>query len=222
MTWLAEEHSLDDLLDEYGRLLQRVDHWFARCSAGQPPAAIRCADGCSDCCRGLFDITLLDAALLKRGFDLLPAATKKAVLARVQDRLAVIRAVWPDFTTPYILNYRPDEEWEDVMPEEDETPCPLLDGNGRCLVYGSRPMTCRLHGIPLVDLDGEVFYDEWCTRNFEGMDPLAMTELRAEFRRLFEDELELFRRFTARIFGEPVNELDTLIPMALLMDFSRL
>lgn len=219
---MVEERSLDDLLDEYGRLLERVDRWFARCRAGQPAGAIRCADGCSDCCRGLFDITLLDAALLKRGFDRLPTATKKAVLARVQDRLTLIRAVWPDFSSPYILNYRPEEEWDDVMPDDDETPCPLLDEEGRCLVYGSRPMTCRLHGIPLVDTDGEVFHDEWCTRNFEGMDPLAMAELRDEFRRLFQEELELFRRFTARLLGEEMSELDTLIPTALLMDFSRL
>jgi Fe-S-cluster containining protein len=198
-----------------------VDRWFARCRELQP-AAIRCADGCSDCCRGLFDITLLDAALLKRGFDALPTAQKKAVLARVQDRLALIRAVWPDFSSPYILNYRPEEEWDDVMPDEDETPCPLLDGFGRCLAYASRPMTCRLHGIPLVDTDGEVFHDEWCSRNFEGMDPLAAAELRYEFRTLFEEELELFRRFTARLLGEEISELDTLIPTALLMDFSRL
>jgi Fe-S-cluster containining protein len=98
----------------------------------------------------------------------------------------------------------------------------LLDGEGRCLVYDFRPMTCRLNGIPLVDLSGEEFHDDWCSHNFVGMDPLGMPELRAEFRRLFADELELFRSFTLALCDEEISELDTLIPTALLMDFRRL
>jgi Fe-S-cluster containining protein len=219
---LAEGDELQSLLREYGSLLQRVDRWFARCSSRMPAGTIRCGEGCSGCCRGLFDITLLDACYLELGFRQLPEATKKAVLARVQDRFAVIQALWPDFSYPYLLNYRPEEEWDDVMPDEDETPCVLLDGEGSCLLYRFRPMTCRLHGIPLVDRDGEPFHDQWCSRNFEGVDPLDMEELRWEFRELFEAELALFRRFTRCLCGEEISELDTLIPAALLLDFRRL
>lgn len=218
----ADTKGLEPLLDEYGRLLQRVDQWFARCTACQPEGRILCGEGCSDCCCGLFDITLLDACYLKQGFDLLPEDTKKAVLALVQDRFAVIQAVWPDFDYPYILNYRPEEEWDDVMPDDDDTPCPLLDEAGGCRVYRYRPMTCRLHGIPLVDTSGEVFHDEWCSRNFADVDPLLIEELRGEFRQLFEDEIQLFHRFTQLLCGEAIGELDTLIPSALRMDFSRL
>jgi hypothetical protein len=49
-----------------------------------------------------------------------------------------------------------------------------------------------------------------------------MPQLRAEFRRLFADELELFRTFTLALCDEEISELDTLIPTALLMDFRRL
>lgn len=218
----ADPARLREILEQYRELLGRVDRWFAGCMATMEPGAIRCGVGCSECCRGLFDITLLDACLLRHGFEQLPAGRKKAVLASVEDRLTVIRAVWPDFVYPYLLNYRPEEEWDSVMPEEDETPCVLLDEGGRCLLYEFRPMTCRLNGIPLVDLSGEEFHDEWCSHNFIGMDPLVMPELRAEFRRLFSDELELFRSFTLALCDEEISELDTLIPTALLMNFRRL
>jgi hypothetical protein len=46
-----------------------------------------------------------------------------------------------------------------------------------------------------------------------------LPELRWEFRRTFEEEIRLFRTFTARLLGAPVNELDTFIPTALLIDF---
>lgn len=209
---------IDDILARYGLLLSRVDEWFSRC-IGAKGGEIHCTAGCSECCRGLFDVTLLDAWLLHKGFEELPEETRTAVRKKGEARLSAMQGLWPEFAEPYALNLRPEEEWEELMPDEDETPCLLLSEEGRCLVYENRPMTCRLHGIPLVDVSGEVFHDEWCTLNFEGSDPLEMEELRGEFDRLFRDELRLFRELTDLIFGTPVNEIDTFIPLATLADY---
>lgn len=211
---------MDGILKEYSELLSSVDKWFANCIA-QSGERIRCAAGCSECCRGLFDITLLDAALLKKGFDQLDAGTRGQVLERCRSRLFVLQELWPEFDSPYLLNYRPEEEWEILMPDDDETPCPLLGQDGRCLVYEFRPMTCRLHGLPLVDLTGEVLHDEWCTLNFVDNDPLADTALRGEFTNIFRTEVRLFRSLSARLLGREFAELDTFIPTALLIDFQH-
>jgi len=211
---------MNEILKEYHGLLTEVDQWFHRCLA-RSGDRVHCSAGCSGCCRGLFDITLLDAALLKAGFDRLAGGTRELVLDRCGERLAGMQRLWPDFAPPFILNYRPEEEWELLMPEDDETPCPLLGADGRCLVYGFRPMTCRLHGLPLVDLTGEVHHDEWCTRNFVGADPLADTGIRGDFPRIFREEVLLFRHFTRQLLGREFQELDTVIPTALLMDFTR-
>ncbi|HEX8960800.1 MAG TPA: YkgJ family cysteine cluster protein [Geobacteraceae bacterium] len=210
---------MDDILVSYGLLLQEVDEWFSR-SSERAGSAVSCCSGCSECCRGLFDITLLDACYLKCGFEKLDESSRKAVLSRAEDRLILLTSLWPEFAEPYLLNYRPEDEWEELMPDDDETPCPLVGADGRCLVYDHRPMTCRLHGLPLIDVSGEVMHDEWCTLNFDGEDPLGRDELRWEFNRVFREELGLFRRFTERLFGSPINELDTFIPTALLIDFA--
>jgi len=209
---------METLLVAYRDLLASVDAWFDRCAASAGAEDIRCRRGCSGCCRGLFDITLLDARLLQRGFLRLPEAVRQAVLERARPRLAELHRRWPGFSAPYLLNAMPDEEWTE-MPEDDETPCPLLDGNGLCLVYDYRPMTCRLHGLPNIDRSGESFSDEYCTLNFPDTDPLKMPSLRWDFRRTFEAELRLFREFSTRLLGFPVNELDTFIPTALFIDF---
>jgi hypothetical protein len=107
------------------------------------------------------------------------------------------------------------------MPEEDETPCALLGADGNCLAYDYRPMTCRLNGLPLIDVSGEAFYDEWCTLNFTAKDPLRLEGLRWKFREHFQAELNLFHLFTAELLGRPVNEMDTFIPTALLIDFEK-
>jgi Fe-S-cluster containining protein len=211
---------MKNILSKYSALLASVDKWFAACVA-RAGSEISCKTGCSECCRALFDITLLDAIFLKSGFDRLNAEIKAGVLARANTRLLSIQALWPDFEAPYILNYRPELEWEILMPDEDETPCPLLAEDGTCLVYDFRPMTCRLHGLPLLDISGEVLHDEWCTLNFTRENPLEMDDLKWEFNALFRDELVIFREVTFKLFKQRVNELDTFIPTAILIDFAH-
>ncbi|WP_298436935.1 YkgJ family cysteine cluster protein [Geobacter sp.] len=212
---------MKQILAEYGILLSEVDDWFLRCVASVG-TRIRCSEGCSECCRGLFDITLLDAAYLKQGFDRLDERTKGLVHGRCRSRLDGLRQLWPEFALPYILNYRPEEDWELLMPDDDETPCPLLGEDGACLVYPHRPMTCRLHGIPLIDLSGEVLHNEWCTHNFTGENPLGDSRLQGGHSELFSREVQLLRRFSDELLGRTFLELDIFIPTALLLDFERI
>lgn len=208
---------MNDVLDNYEYLLKEVDGWFDACLS-QYPGMVACRQGCSACCRGLFDITLLDALVLKRGFDLLPLSVQEEVQLKSAGRLAALREQWPEFTPPWTLNHIPEPLWDDMMPEDDDTPCPLLSVSGGCLVYANRPMTCRLNGIPLIDISGEELFDDWCTRNFSGVDPLELPEIRHSFSELFAQELLLFRELTRRVFGKPVSELDTIIPAAVFLD----
>jgi len=211
---------LDDIALQYKRALETVDAWFARCKV-EADAHIRCDKGCSACCRGLFDITLLDAYLLHLGFLQLPESLRCQVSVKAQDRLRQLQRQWPDFTHPYLLNAMPDHVWTE-MPEDDEIPCPLLGADGSCLVYAWRPLVCRQHGVPNIDLSGTRFSELYCSLNFAGVDPLAMPQIRGEFQKLFEQEMALFGAFTSALFGAPINEADTFIPTALLIDFSRI
>jgi len=207
------------LLTDYKALLQQVDDWFDRCQTKLGSQLIHCRRGCSECCRGLFDITLLEAALLQQGLAQLPAEVQGRVLQKSSYRLEELQSRWTGFSSPWLLNSLPDEDWT-AMPEGDLTPCPLLDSAGDCLVYAYRPMTCRLHGIPNIDLSGESFSDDFCSHNFIGINPLLLPELRWAFRRTFAAEINLSHTFTTVLCGRPLRELDTFIPTGLLIDFS--
>lgn len=208
-------------VQNYQELLQQIDRWYSL-SIERYRELIACQSGCSGCCRSVFDITMLDAYFLKLGFDRLPAEVREQVLAKCQARLDLMREQWPEFQHPFVLNQHPEEDWEALMPDEDETPCVLLDENGRCLVYENRPMTCRLHGLPLIDVTGEVLHDEWCTLNFTDRDPLELEGLRAPFDAMIRQEVALVRDFTQALLGKRMSELDTFIPTALLIDFAGL
>jgi Fe-S-cluster containining protein len=212
---------VNDLLDAYGALLGEVDAWFARCLERHPDL-IACRNGCSACCRGLFDITLLDAIHLKRGFDTLPELLRNELMQTASRRLEQLSRVNLDFVEPWLLNGIPESDWEALMPEEDETPCLLLSKKGGCLVYDSRPMTCRLNGIPLIDVSGEELFDEWCTLNFTKEDPRRFADLRFEFTELFSRELLLFQRLIHHLTGSIRNEVDLFIPAAVVMDREKI
>lgn len=209
-----------DLPTRYQRLLQRIDSWFEECCNSYGKEIV-CTKGCSACCRGLFEISLLDARLLQEGFKKLPEDVRSSCLNKAISRRNDLSSLWPDFSHPYILNKLPHDDWQE-MPEDDMTPCPLLGPDGRCLVYEYRPMTCRLHGLPNIDDSGEVFADTRCTLNFKETDPLALDGLRHPFRQLFAEEFDLLGLFATELFGRPMLELDTFIPTALLIDFDRL
>ena len=208
---------MNALLNRYGELLGEVDAWFQR-SLELYPELIACRNGCSECCRGLFDITLLDAFYLKRGFELLPEWQKTELIQEASRRLRQLSSINPAFVEPWLLNGIPEEDWDALMPEEDETPCLLLSEGGGCLVYEQRPMTCRLNGIPLIDVSGEELFDEWCTLNFSDVDPRDLAELRFGFTDLFSRELLLFQELLRHLTGTARNEVDLFIPAAVVVD----
>ena len=207
---------MNALLDRYGELLYGVDIWFQRCHDNHPNL-IACHNGCSECCRGLFDITLLDAYYLRRGFDRLPEPLKTEIVKASLARLGLLSQKNPAFVYPWLLNAIPEDDWDALMPEEDETPCLLLSETGGCLIYEYRPMTCRLNGIPLIDDSGEELFDEWCTLNFTDEDPRHLADLRFGFTELFAQELALFQHLIRDLSGRALNEVDLFIPAAIVM-----
>ena len=210
---------MQEILEKYKNLLESIDSWFNSVQQ-RFSQSIQCRTGCSGCCRGLFDITLLDAAVVNHGYQQLTQTERQTIRTRSLARQIELQQRWPGFNSPFLLNGLPDSEWT-VMPEEDEIPCPFLHDDGSCLIYAHRPMTCRLHGLPNIDLTGESFSDEYCSLNFHQIDPLLFPGLKWNFRQTFQQEFELFSLFTEQLIGRPMKEMDTFLPLVPLIDFDR-
>jgi hypothetical protein len=84
----------------------------------------------------------------------------------------------------------------------------------------SRPLICRLHGLPNIDVSGEDFDGTVCT--LHAGEPKALPEqvLRWRFREVFAQEVALLKAFTADLTGGAHCELDTFVPLALLADYT--
>lgn len=134
-----------EFFKEYESLVAQVDAVFQKVSSNFS-AEVKCRQGCSDCCHALFDVTLIEAMYLNAKFAELDEALRNTILIEADkaDRKA------------YRFKRQASKDAEEVDQSEillrtakERLRCPLLDQDDRCSLYASRPITCRIYGIPL-------------------------------------------------------------------------
>jgi len=137
-------------------LIQIVDSAFAD-AARRSGKWLLCRPGCTQCCIGVFAINALDAVRLKEGLkNLEKLAPERAARVRERAREAVSRLSkgFPGDPATGLL-HESDESARRFADFANEEPCPALDPEtGRCDLYESRPMTCRVFGAPLRSEEG--------------------------------------------------------------------
>ena len=148
-------------MDDYRKFLARADAWY-RAVREKHPDQVPCTKGCRDCCLGLFDVTLLDRDLLRVGMEALDDATRKDIESRAAAILDRLRASWPGLGET--LEGWSDKEIDELCDALGPVECPVLGPAGECRLYEHRPLTCRLSGVPVVDLSGVPVYPEGCAR----------------------------------------------------------
>jgi Fe-S-cluster containining protein len=156
-----------------------IDEWFKHVRekyAGQ----MQCGKGCTACCYGLFDISVKDARDVARGFQALPADLQERVLSKAT---AIHRAVvepLADGAVPALFG-EDDPRIDEIVEAANSPACPFLGDAGECLIYEHRPLSCRLEGVPMVDVRDGLFGD-WCELNFtDGVSKEAMADLKLDY-----------------------------------------
>lgn len=131
-----------------GQLVQIVDAAFAD-AARRSGDWLVCRPGCTQCCHGVFEITLLDALRLQEGFKELQSRDPERatrVLLRAKTAVENYAADFPGDPITGILNG--DDTAFEAFANDD--PCPALDpATGTCDLYEARPITCRVFGPPI-------------------------------------------------------------------------
>jgi|SRR5581483_1801592 len=135
-------------------LIQIVDSALAEATRKSGEWLV-CRPGCSQCCVGVFAINQLDATRLKTGLAELEKH-EPARAARIRERARD--------SAERLSSQFPDGKFSEFVDSElaDHEPCPVLDPEaGRCELYESRPMTCRVFGPP-VQSEGGLGVCELC------------------------------------------------------------
>jgi Fe-S-cluster containining protein len=148
-------------VDEYKELLAKVDAWY-RSVKETHPEQVPCAKGCRDCCIGLFDISLADRDLLREGMAAADPALRKDIEERAAALLARLRELDPRLGDT-LDGWSPDDI-DDLCDAAGDVECPVLGPGGECRLYAHRPLTCRMSGVPVVNLAGQPVFPEGCAK----------------------------------------------------------
>jgi len=131
---------------EYEALLALADKTFEKVRQDFPEL-VTCKVECADCCHALFDLPLIEALYINYHFN----RTFKG-----QEKEAFLETVNQVDRQIYKLKKKANKDLEAGKTEEDiltalaeaRVRCPLLNDQNQCDLYGFRPITCRLYGIP--------------------------------------------------------------------------
>jgi Fe-S-cluster containining protein len=129
------------------RLFEGTSHWFDRARAALLEQ-IPCARGCSDCCKGVFAVTILDRVQIHQGLSSLEAEKRQVIVQRALDQTRLIEQAAPALTGNPFIDQWADHDIDALVERFAHLECPALLPDGSCAVYPFRPLTCRSMGIP--------------------------------------------------------------------------
>jgi len=138
------------------KLVQIVDAAFAEAKRRSGDWLV-CRAGCTQCCIGVFEINQLDARRLRRGLAGLSQRAPRraeAIVKRAREAVARLSSTFPGNAATGVLDESL-EVSERFAEFANDEPCPVMDPEtGRCELYESRPMTCRVFGPPVRSENG--------------------------------------------------------------------
>ncbi|MBI4613887.1 MAG: hypothetical protein HY720_09785 [Planctomycetes bacterium] len=162
------------VLADYRELARSIDQATDKIRA-RHPRDVHCSAGCSLCCHDFFQVSILEGAAARIGFEGLPRALKRTVRVRVEALDAELvrrglglsrrRSPREDDDRASGLVYRARE----AVAATPLALCPLNAG-GLCAIYPYRPVICRTFGFPI----DHFFYGCPCG-NFEDPDARYLT-----------------------------------------------
>jgi Fe-S-cluster containining protein len=120
--------------EELINLFTTVDQVFAGVTA-QFSDEVKCGQGCDDCCRAVFDISLVEAVALASIMPGLAKEVRESALKRAAEALAA----WDEIEVGNAADLA-----------KERIRCPLLGEDGLCVCYEARPVNCRTYGVPTV------------------------------------------------------------------------
>lgn len=200
--------------EKYRQLVEQVDAAFDKIQTAYDDC-VSCKVGCADCCHALFDLSLVEALHIKNEFD--------AKLSNDQRSKIIERANEADRQV-YRLKRQAHKDQQAGKSENEildwmaaqRVRCPLLNEKDQCELYESRPITCRLYGVPTVIGDQA---HSCGLSGFKEGESYPTAKLDAIHQRLYEISSELAQEIQSRY--PKLAEMLVPLSMALLTDYTE-
>ncbi|MFO7709234.1 MAG: YkgJ family cysteine cluster protein [Desulfobacterales bacterium] len=200
--------------EKYEKLVAASDEAFDRVKKAHAEC-VKCAEGCSDCCLAIFDLTLIEALYINQRFKQVFSPPESADLLEKANRADRQIAKIKRRAHEQLKAGKPEGE---ILAElaRERVHCPLLNAKNLCELYDYRPLTCRFYGIPTA-IGGA---GHTCGKSgFKPGETYPTVNLDTIHARLQEISAELVRDLKSRFVGLA----DILVPLsfALINDYDE-
>lgn len=128
-------------------LFDKTARWFERVNASLLES-LPCTQGCSDCCIGLFPVTILDRREIQRGLRSLADEHRKRIEQTAAEQVAALTVAAPQLNTNRFIDQWTEKDIDRVSERFEAWRCPALESDGTCGLYEFRPLVCRSMGVP--------------------------------------------------------------------------
>lgn len=205
---------LDSYFEKYEALVNQIDAVFNKVQE-EHDECVSCKEGCDDCCHALFDLTLIEALYIKKKFDhVFQEAGRSDIVERANVADRQVHRLKKQAHKDHLDGKPENEILEDMAAHRIR--CPLLNDDSKCDLYESRPITCRLYGIPTV-IGGKA---HTCgLSKFKEGAAYPTVKLEAIQQKLYEMSAELARDIQSRY--PKLAEMLVPLSMALLTDYTE-
>jgi len=199
---------------EYEALLALADKTFEKVRQ-EFPDLVKCKVECADCCYAMFDLPLIEALYINYHFNRTFQGKQK------EDYLEAVNRIDRQI---HKLKRKANKDLEAGKSEEDiltelaaaRVRCPLLNNESQCDLYGFRPITCRLYGIP-TQIGGK---GRTCTLSgFKAGEKYPTVNIDVLQKKLFQLSERLAKAIQSRYGG--LGEILVPLSMALLTEYDE-
>lgn len=206
--------NFEPFFKKYRQLVEQVDAAFNKTEASFGNC-VNCKVGCADCCYALFDLSLVEALYIKDKFDaVISGELRSKIIERANDADRNVYRVKRQAHKDQKAG-KPEKKIFDWMSAQ-RVRCPLLNEKDQCELYESRPITCRLYGIPTA-IGGQA---HTCgISGFKEGESYPTAKLDAIHQRLYDISSELAQEIQSRY--PKLAEMLVPVSMALLTDYTE-
>jgi Fe-S-cluster containining protein len=133
---------IEELFAEYETFARKADILFKTVQE-KYPSSVRCRIHCCDCCHAVFGVFPIEAAFINYHFNRLERKTRRDILRRAEKaENEMLKA------KDTLKVFDEDPKMKVYGLGKQRVRCPFLGDKEECVFYETRPIICRIYGVP--------------------------------------------------------------------------
>lgn len=133
---------IENLFSQYTNTARKADLLF-KTIREKYPMSVKCRVRCCDCCHAIFGVFPIEAAYINYHFDRLERKARRDALRRAEKAEAEMLKA-----KDRLKVFEEDPKMKVFGLGKQRVRCPLLQDSEECVLYETRPIICRVYGVP--------------------------------------------------------------------------